>query len=126
MKTLAALTPLAAILTLTACTPPTDLTGAELFQANCAACHGTDARGGAMLDAPDLTRLTARHGGTFPTAFIMSQIDGFSRDATHGAMPEFGPLLASEMEVWIDDNGVPTPTPGALIRLAEYLEGVQR
>ncbi len=31
-----ALIPLVAVITLTACAPPRDLTGAELFQANCA------------------------------------------------------------------------------------------
>ena len=116
--------PLAILALLAACdtTPPT---GGELFQANCASCHGTDARGGVMLDAPNLTTLAARRGGVFPTAFIMSQVDGFTRDATHGAMPEFGGLLGGELETWTDANGVPTPTPAALIRLAEYLEGLQ-
>lgn len=100
-------------------------TGAELYQANCAACHAADGRGGAMLDAPDLTGLTARNNGVFPAAYIMSQVDGFTRDATHGAMPEFGELLGGEVESWTDENGVPTPTPRALMQLAAYLETVQ-
>ncbi len=78
-----------------------------------------------MLDAPNLTTLAARNGGVFPATYIMSKIDGFSRDATHGAMPEFGPLLSGETEIWVDENGVETPTPTALVRLAEYLEGLQ-
>ena len=79
-----------------------------------------------MLNAPDLTTLAARHGGVFPTAYVMSTIDGLSREQTHDPMPIFGRILdESDMEVWVDPNGTPTPTPGALIRLAEYLEGVQ-
>ncbi len=118
--------PLAAALALAACSQPAEQTGAQLFAENCAQCHGADARGQAMLNAPDLTTLAQRHGGKFPTAYVMSTIDGLNRENTHGPMPVFGKILAeSDMEVWVDDNGTPTPTPGALIRLAEYLEGVQ-
>ncbi|HHL20117.1 MAG TPA: cytochrome c [Aliiroseovarius sp.] len=119
--------PLGAVLFLAACSPAApDLTGAQLFQANCAGCHGTDARGGAAYGAPDLTTLAARNGGVFPAEYVMSTIDGLERENTHDKMPIFGEILQSDMEIWIDPNGTPTPTPGALIRLAEYLEGVQR
>ncbi|HHH89151.1 MAG TPA: cytochrome c [Aliiroseovarius sp.] len=117
--------PIAAIALLAACSPPAPPTGAALFQANCAQCHGADARGGALPGAPDLTTLAARHGGVFPTEYVMSTIDGLERENTHDKMPIFGEILTSDMEVWVDPNGVPTPTPGALIRLAEFLEGVQ-
>ncbi|MHA6267466.1 cytochrome c [uncultured Aliiroseovarius sp.] len=101
------------------------MTGGEIFAENCAACHGTDAKGGPLPDAPDLTTLTARHSGKFPTRYVMSTIDGYAKADTHGPMPEFGALLEGEMEVWVDEKGVQTPTPAALIRLAEYLESVQ-
>lgn len=118
--------PLAALLLAAACTEPEPPTGAALFQQNCAQCHGTDARGGAMPGAPDLTTLAARHSGKFPAEYVMSTIDGLTRENTHDPMPIFGKILEqSDMEVWTDPNGTPTPTPGALIRLAEYLEGVQ-
>ncbi|MCP5036887.1 MAG: cytochrome c [Rhodobacteraceae bacterium] len=116
--------PIVAIALVTACTPMPQ-TGAELFSTNCVACHGVDARGGAMPGAPDLTTLASRHGGAFPRTYIMSTIDGFSRDVTHGPMPIFGDVLEGEMEVWTDENGVETPTPAVLLRLAEYLEGLQ-
>lgn len=124
-------------LTLAACEPDgmfktnsdkidvTDETGVQIFAENCAACHGTDAKGGPLPDAPDLTTLTARHSGKFPTRYVMSTIDGYAKADTHGPMPEFGALLEGEMEVWVDEKGVQTPTPAALIRLAEYLESVQ-
>jgi mono/diheme cytochrome c family protein len=49
--------------------PPT---GAELYQKNCAGCHGNDLRGGGPAPypfraPPDLTMLTRHHGGNFPT-----------------------------------------------------------
>ncbi|MCK8464347.1 cytochrome c [Aliiroseovarius sp. S1339] len=123
-------------LTLAACEPEglfnansekidvTDETGEQIFAENCAACHGADAKGGVMAEAPDLTTLTARHGGNFPASYVMSTIDGYAK-GTRGPMPEFGAHLESEMEVWVDEKGVQTPTPGALVRLAEYLESVQ-
>ena len=111
-------------LALAACEQP-PVTGEQLFAANCASCHGTDATGGTMPGAPDLTTIARRKGG-FSYAYVMSTIDGYLRDDTHGPMPEFGALLESEMEVWTDDNGVPTPTPSALLKLAGYLEGLQR
>ncbi|SMR70725.1 Cytochrome c [Aliiroseovarius halocynthiae] len=102
-----------------------DLSGAEIYAENCASCHGDDAKGGVYPSAPDLTNLTAKHGGAFPTRFVMSTIDGYAKGTQRGPMPEFGALLESEMEVWVDEKGVQTPTPAALIRLAEYLESVQ-
>ena len=102
-----------------------DLTGAEIYAENCASCHGDDAKGGIYPSAPGLTKLTAKHGGTFPTRHVMSTIDGYAKGTQRGPMPEFGALLDSEMEVWVDEKGVMTPTPAALVRLAEYLESVQ-
>lgn len=105
------------------------MTGAGLYQDNCASCHGADAKGGRPLAdgkvPPNLTTLAKRHGGRYPAVYVMSTIDGFSRDATHGPMPIFGDLLAGPVESWTDPDGTPTPTPVSLILLNEYLEGQQ-
>jgi hypothetical protein len=79
-----------------------------------------------MAGAPDLTTLSQRHGGKFPARHVMSTIDGYAKGSHRSPMPEFGAFLESEMEVWVDEKGVQTPTPAALVRLAEYLESVQR
>lgn len=110
---------------LAGCVEAPQETGAELYAARCASCHGADATGNPDIGAPDLTTLAARHGGTFPAGYVMSTIDGYSRDATHGPMPAFGALIASPVETWTDADGTPTPTPRALILLAQYLEGRQ-
>lgn len=127
----------ALILSLAACEPNgifrtetakvdvTDETGAQIYAEHCAACHGADAKGGVAFGAPDLTTLTMRHNGKFPARYVMSTIDGYAQGSHRGPMPEFGAYLESEMEVWVDEKGVQTPTPGALVRLAEYLESVQ-
>lgn len=111
---------------LTACAPEPQ-TGAGLYAAYCASCHGADARGGPDIEppAPDLTTLATRHGGTFPSVYVMSTIDGYARDATHGPMPIFGELLDGKVETWVDPEGVATPTPVSLMLLNEYLEGQQ-
>lgn len=116
------------LLALAACTEE-PLTGAGLYSDYCASCHGADAAGGAVEVGgklpPNLTTLSRRHGGTFPSVYVMSTIDGYAREATHGPMPIFGELIDSEIETWTDPEGVPTPTPVSLILLAAYLEGLQ-
>lgn len=102
--------------------------GAALYADYCAACHGPDATGGIEVGGkttPNLTTLAARHEGAFPTTYVMSTIDGYARDDTHGPMPRFGDLIDSRTVMWVDEEGVPTPTPQALLRLATYLEGLQ-
>ncbi|MEM8729465.1 MAG: c-type cytochrome [Pseudomonadota bacterium] len=125
---------LMAILGITACTQPSRTQGVQLYQDLCVACHGETGQGdgplAADLDVPvaDLTLISARNGGTFPMAEVMSTIDGYSR-AQHGnlAMPEFGAFLEDSPTVAFDSgDGIPTPTPSALVALAEYVESLQR
>lgn len=117
-----------AFLALAACEEE-PLTGAGLYAAYCASCHGVDARGGAELAdgkvAPDLTVLSKNNRGVFPAEYVMSTIDGYAREKTHGVMPIFGSLIDGPVETWVDSKGVPTPTPRSLILLNEYLTGQQ-
>lgn len=102
--------------------------GAQLYGEYCAACHGPSGTGGLDVGGkttPDLTMLAKNNGGTFPMTYVMSTIDGYARDDTHGPMPRFGDLIDSPVVNWVDEEGTPTPTPRALIRLAEYVEGLQ-
>jgi mono/diheme cytochrome c family protein len=58
------------------------LQGAELYNAYCAVCHGSDAKGNGPMSkslrtAPsDLTRIAARNGGSFPVARVRNVISG--------------------------------------------------
>ena len=70
--------------------------GAELYKQHCAVCHGGDLRGGGRTPSPyrtppDLTTLTRRHGGKFPTAYVANVL----RNGV--ILPEHGP---AEMPVW--------------------------
>ncbi len=107
---------------------PEPAEGAALFSENCVGCHGTDAHGRKLATgtvAPDLTKISARNGGVFPKAAVMSQIDGFARGNHPGeVMPEFGEWLKGDL-IPVEVDGVLTPTPRPLAALATYLESIQ-
>jgi mono/diheme cytochrome c family protein len=106
--------------------------GAMLFAQNCAVCHGASARGdGDLADglAPkpaDLIRIAARNNGQFPSARVLSTIDGYARGkkAPKG-MPEFGLLLEGDTVPLDVGDGRLTPTPRPLAALLAYLQSIQ-
>jgi len=107
---------------------PTRDDGARIFADNCAACHGSDATGGPLAggrEAPDLTRLAARHDGVFPRAFVLSTIDGYGKGNASDAMPEFGALLDNVELVPVEVEGTLTPTPRPMAAVLFYLESIQ-
>jgi len=77
--------------------------GQEMFKSYCATCHGTDARGdgpaAAALKTPpaDLTMLTKKNNGQFPSLKVVSAIRGDTANPAHGTkeMPVWGPLFRS-------------------------------
>jgi mono/diheme cytochrome c family protein len=81
---------------------PMTLDGKELFVAYCASCHGMDGKGKGPVaaalknGAPDLSTLTKRKQGKFPTAELEKLIlgDGMTA-AAHGSreMPVWGPVF---------------------------------
>ena len=120
-----------AALTLAACVE-TPESGAQIYAAECAGCHGADAHGDGPnardleTTPPDLTMIASRNGGVFPTDQVMSTIDGLQRD-THfsTAMPEFG---AGDLgaTVIVEHDGLGTPVPTKLLLLTEYIALLQR
>lgn len=116
----------------TACNiTPSTPTSAQFFAQNCTSCHGTDGKGdgpmavGADPAVADLTRISARHSGTFPWVAVMNQIDGYSRGG-HGMMPEFGELLLGDTMLIDTGDGLMTPTPVRLVALTAYIESLQQ
>jgi len=102
--------------------------GPNLYKAYCASCHGVDAKGGGpvagslRVSPPDLTRISARNGGTFPLARISRIISGEEPSRRgHGTreMPVWGPVFSqveADRDLWrvrIDN-------------LARYLQQLQR
>ena len=84
--------------------------GAELYQQNCAVCHGSDLEGGTPAPAPyrtppELTRLSRRLKGESLDAYISSVLQ------SGAVIPAHGP---AEMPVW-----------GTAFRLGEHLDQKQ-
>ena len=108
--------------------------GRNLFVENCAACHGVKAEGNGPASSnidggvPDLTLIARRNGDEFPLVETMSFIDGYTRPSSYSpAMPKFSEVLfSSPMVLYDTGDGIPTPTPSALVALVEYLQSIQR
>jgi mono/diheme cytochrome c family protein len=76
--------------------------GRDLFEFYCASCHGRDGTGGGpvvqalRVPPPDLTRIAARNGGTFPRAGVQAFVTGDKEvPPAHGSkeMPVWGPIF---------------------------------
>lgn len=106
--------------------------GQEIYTSFCVACHGEGARGDGALasDLPvrpaDLTQLSARNGGVFPTSDVMAKIYGYPGRYQDHVMPEFGPVLEGRKVVWTDETGTQIETPQALLDLTTYLRSLQQ
>ena len=107
--------------------------GKTLFLNSCWQCHGLDAKGfGPMaemlaIETPDLTELSKRNGGVFPTEAVAMQIDGRSPVLAHGGeMPIFGPSLESDQNVALRmQSGQQLMTGVPLANVIVYLESLQ-
>ena len=82
---------------------PSPVNGKAMFDLYCTPCHGKEGKGDgpaatALKKQPsDLTRVSARNNGTFPTDKIRRYIEGREAVAGHGSreMPIWGVLFAS-------------------------------
>lgn len=77
--------------------------GKEMFAQYCAPCHGADAKGNGpaatamKTPPPDLTQLSKKHDGKFPTNEVAAVLKFGKGPASHGSaeMPVWGPLFQS-------------------------------
>ncbi len=101
--------------------------GKEMYNAYCASCHGTDAKGNgpaasAMKVAPtDLTQLSAQNQGKFPELKVYSTIKGDAAIPAHGSkdMPVWGPVFRAVSQ------GHESEVHMRLTNLTKYLESLQ-
>ncbi len=107
-------------------------TGEDLFTRYCSACHGPEGRGdggmAAILEVlpADLTRLSARNDGVFPTESVVRQIDGRDPLLAHGGpMPLFGWFFEGDDTAMKAETGQPIMTSRAIADLVAWLEMVQ-
>ena len=83
---------------------PTVDWGRDLYMSYCVSCHGWTGKGdgpaGLALKSPpaDLTQLSARNGGEFPTAQVKKYIEGEEPIQAHGSrkMPVWGKVFRRE------------------------------
>jgi mono/diheme cytochrome c family protein len=103
------------------------LKGPDLFREYCATCHGEDGRGNgpvapALSTKPsDLTTISRRNGGVFPSQHIRTIISGDKLVLAHGSreMPIWGPIF-HQVE-WDQDYG-----DIRLQNVTKYLESIQQ
>ena len=104
--------------------------GARLYHRFCAACHGNEGHGDGVvapffkLAPPDLTQITRRNAGVFPSEKIARIIDGRTAVAPHGAreMPVWG------VEFYLADPKNPKSQKQVermIGQLVEYLHSIQ-
>lgn len=108
--------------------PPENISaakGPEMFMAYCSVCHGKDGQGGGPAAASlrkrpaDLTQLSRRNGGKYPTARVENVIQGDTASGPHGSrdMPIWGNVFLS--------IGKPEIVRLRIANLAAYIESLQ-
>jgi mono/diheme cytochrome c family protein len=101
------------------------LTGSEMFKTWCASCHGTAGKGDGPAASDlkthptDLTQLTKKSGGKFPTERVRSFIEGATVAPAHGSR---------EMPVWgtyFRQIGDDKAALYRIVTLANYVDSLQ-
>jgi mono/diheme cytochrome c family protein len=106
-------------------TSPTS--GKQMFTSYCASCHGVNAKGDGPMAAAlktqpaNLTLLSKKNGGAFPTNHVVAVIRFGSPVQSHGSvdMPVWGPVLGNMNEV------TPLERQLRISNLSRYLESIQ-
>lgn len=101
--------------------------GKEMFNAYCAACHGSDAKGtgpaAAALNTPpaNLTTLAKRNDGKYPRDRVNSILRGQAKLVAHGTqeMPVWGPVF------WTMSQGHESELQQRIYNLNRYIESLQ-
>lgn len=110
----------------------TQMSGLEMYETFCASCHGVGGEGDGpvapliKVDVPDLTRITHRYGGEFPTEDVRWTIDGRFDRRAHGSrdMPVWGwQFYRSET---LKDPEERARVDALIDRLVVYLRSIQK
>lgn len=102
--------------------------GAEMYKSYCAVCHGVDGKGAgpaasALKVVPtDLTDLSAKNGGKYPSLHISSVLRGEADTPAHGSkdMPVWGPLFRHMSQ------GHDAEVQQRIANLNQYVETLQK
>ncbi len=124
------------MMTVSACAPHkipsieySEPSGRDIYMAECARCHGEDAKGnpaeavGPSEARTDLTGLSKRNGGKFPADEVRAIVGGLEDiPAHHGPdpMPVWGDIF------WARRNSARQNVNEGLDRLIDYLTSIQQ
>ena len=103
--------------------------GSDVFRTYCVTCHGADAKGtGPLANSlkkrpADLTQLSARNNGAFPTEMVAQVIDGRNAVKGHGGgdMPVWGEAMLKSQ-----DGGSEGVVKDRIDSLVAYLRSLQK
>ena len=107
------------------------MSGKDLYQRLCAACHGAEGRGDGpaaasfKVEVPDLTQIARRAGNVYPRERVARIIDGRHIIGAHGSrtMPVWGEDLG---RLEIGNPDAERATRVVIDRLADYLAQLQK
>ena len=107
--------------------------GAIEFRMSCAVCHGKEARGDGPLahvltvKPTDLTNLSKRNKGQFPSEAVVETIDGRTQISAHGTreMPVWGTRYEAEVGRQYGPYGSETVVKTRILELVHYLQSIQ-
>ena len=99
-----------------------------MYNTYCAVCHGKDGKGAGpaaeALKVPptDLSELSSKNGGKYPSAHVASAIQGDVNLPAHGSkdMPVWGPLFSSISQ------GHESQVQQRVANLVAYIETLQQ
>jgi mono/diheme cytochrome c family protein len=102
------------------------------YDAACAACHGAGGKGdGAFAElltvkVPDITTLSARNEGKFPTLAVMQIIDGRTGVRGHGGpMPIWGDSFRASIGDQAGPYGAEQLVRARVLELVLYIQSLQ-
>lgn len=106
--------------------------GETLFRLHCAACHGIEAQGNGpmspvlLVQPADLTKLSEKDGGDFPTYRVVKRIDGRDPLVSHGSdMPVYGWFFEGNDVAISAQSGQPIMTSRPVADLVAWLRTIQ-
>lgn len=108
-------------------------TAKQDFDQYCSPCHGADGKGHGKLlytipnvNPPDLTQLSKKNGGNFPTEDVARAIDGRAGIPSHKRfdMPFFGVQFQKQGQEFSEESNASVAR--RVSNLVKYIEGIQQ